>query len=84
MAMIKRTSPGPKIGPIGSTLGQKKEIGTKGNTTGSQSTEGGQHSFMPIPAAKVGESKGTKTGQASSERSENFYDFLPRKAGQKK
>jgi hypothetical protein len=85
MKIIKRTSPGPKIGPTGSTIGAKKEIGTRGSIRADgKSTQGGQFPFMPSPSAKKGEASDTKTGQQFSERSENFYDFMPRKAGEKK
>ena len=83
MKMIKRASPGPNIGTVGSGKGHPKSVGTKGNTTGlSASTSGGQHSFLPAPK----ESNKTSGGQSSSSgpRSDNLYDFMPRKAGGKK
>lgn len=81
MATIKRTSPGPKIGTVGSGLGHPKSIGKTGNTRSStESTKGGQYPFLPSP--KVSNSAG-KSGQVASGR-ENTYDFLPKKAGQKK
>jgi hypothetical protein len=81
MATIKRTSPGPKIGPTGSTIGAPKNVGTTGPRNTSTSTTGGQHSFMPSPKGMQGAAK-RGSGQTSSGR-ENYYDFMPKKAGGK-
>ena len=78
MAMIKRTSPGPNIGSVGSGKGHPKSVGMKGNVQGNTSTSGGQYSFLPAP--KV--SNGSKGGQVSSGSKES-YSFLPKKAGGK-
>ena len=83
MATIKRTSPGSKIGPTGSSIGAPKSVGTTGNDKTSVSTSGGQYPFLPTPSAKKGEMK-SSGGQSASDRSENYYDFMPRKAGDKK
>lgn len=81
MAVIKRTSPGPSIGNVGSGKGAPKSVGMKGNTTGVVSTSGGQHPFLPAPKM----SNGTKGGQVSSGRGgDNTYSFLPKKSGGKK
>jgi hypothetical protein len=77
---MKMKMSGPKIGPTGSSIGQKKEIGTGGAIKGSHSTSGGQHPFMPTPKSMQG-SASTKSGTSSSPRSDNFYDFMPKKAG---
>lgn len=83
MATIKRTSPGPKIGPTGSSIGAPKGVGTTGPDKTSMSTAGGQHPFMPAPKTMQG-SASTKSGQVSSPRSDNKYSFMPAKAGGKK
>lgn len=85
---IGRTSPGPKIGKISSGEGHKKEIGTKGNTSGNQSSQGGQFSFLPSPESIMGSraNKDTsdKPGQVANTESQNKFAFMPKKAGGKK
>lgn len=81
MAVIKRATPGPNIGGVGSGKGAPKGVGMKGNTTGSTSTSGGQHSFLPSPKNP----NSGKGGQTSSPRgTDNTYSFLPKKTGRKK
>jgi hypothetical protein len=84
MKVIKRTSPGPKIGPTGSSIGAPKGVGTTGADKTSISTTGGQFDFLPTPSPKEGEIRGTKPGQKANTKTENYYDFMPRKAGEKK
>jgi len=81
MATIKRTSPGPKIGPTGSTIGAPKGVGTTGADKTSTSTAGGQYPFMPSPKRMQGEAK-SKSGQVANDRM-NYIDFMPRKSGGK-
>lgn len=82
MTPLKRTSPGPKIGPTGNTMGGKaKSIGTTGADTTNKSTAGGQFDFLPSPSKKQGEIR-SKPGQSAGPR-QNYYDFMPKKAGGK-
>lgn len=78
MGTLKRTSPGPNIGGVGSGKGAPKSIGMQGNTTGvTASSSGGQYPFLP--SDKGTKSSGKKSsGQVASGR-ENKYDFLPDK-----
>jgi hypothetical protein len=81
MTTIKRTSPGPKIGPTGSTIGAPKGVGTTGPRPTNKSTDGGQYPFLPSPSAKKGEID-SKPGQTADDN-KLTYDFLPKKAGGK-
>ena len=80
---LKRTSPGPKIGPTGASIGAPKNVGTTGADKTTTSTSGGQHSFMPSPKSTMTSAK-TKSGQSSSPRTDNLYDFIPKKPESKK
>lgn len=80
MATIKRTSPGPNFGTVGSGKGHPSSVGTKGRT-GFESSKGGQYPFLPAPKEP---NSASKSGQVASGRSGNTYDFMPKKAGQKK
>ncbi len=82
MKVIKRTSPGPKIGPTGSSIGAKKSIGTTGTNKTTTSTAGGQYPFMPSPKSTPSTAK-DKPGQVSNPKTENYFSFMPRKAGGK-
>lgn len=82
MAMIKRTSPGPKIGPTGSSIGAPKSIGTTGKDKTSTSSAGGQYPFLPGAKSTPTTAKHS-SGQSASGR-QNFHDFMPMKAGGKK
>jgi hypothetical protein len=82
MSPIKRTSPGPKIGPVGSSIGAPKGVGTTGPDKTSVSSKGGQHPFMPAEVSTRTHAKDTP-GQTSSGRVDSGYSFLPKKAGGK-
>ena len=82
MATIKRTSTGPKIGPIGASIGAPKGVGTTGASKTVVSSKGGQHSFMPAEMSTKTHAKET-SGQTSSGRVDQGYSFMPKKAGGK-